>query len=365
MSNPTATDFVPCCGQSLEFSSAYSANKGACLQCCNDGKGFVLDATAVNGGPTTGTYNVHDGTFLQIVSVSMVPDHQFIKFGPTVYASGATYDERLPRNVCCTQTIGLAHCIFFNSSMVETGRGVECITASIGEIRIGGYYWFKKSITSGIKSTICAKPRAWHVLGGDETFHALSLASGATMRLKAWSESNTAWPMKSATECLNRCASDIDVTITISGLAGMVFGDSGLGLTTITDDEFSVTFTATGIACNTWGSISSTGNVTLAATHPTISGWCMTIGLELHYDDAAGCFFISSDGDEGDTAYGIPGTCADEGWDVGYGALFLRRFSFDPIECGANNITGTGTIEVIDAIPGTSLGYADVTVTVN
>lgn len=370
MSNPTADSFVPCCGETHAGTGGdgRSLNKGRCFECCNDGKGLVLDLLAVNGGPTTGTFETRDGAFLEIVSVSMVPDHQFIKFGPTVNASASTRYYRLPRNVCCSQTCGIAYCVERNSSMVETGRSMMCVVATVSssaiQVKIGEYFWFYKSMSASKRAYICAKPRAWLELGGDETHNALSLETGETLRCKAWSETDIGYEVSGTTACKDRCYAPIDVTITISGLAGMVIDDGAAGYT-IVDDEYSVTFTGINFACSGWVPLSSTGQVNLDLDHATNPGYCLSIGLRLEYDDEAGNWFIRADPDEGDIEYGnINSVCGDPDSYTGY-IVALSRFDFPKIECGDNKISGTGTVTVTDWFSSLTMGTADVTVTVN
>jgi hypothetical protein len=365
MSNPSAGSIVPCCGET-----------GDCLNCCNDTNGVIYDLSAAEGGPAVGTYDLLDGGTLQITRLSMVTDEQFIRFGPTTIPGAATLTERGPHGACCTQCVGIAQYIRRNSGATITETTTVCVTAaatnggagnSTFTVKVGNFVWFGRTLgTSAKMAQICQKPRDWVEMSNDQT-HDLtySLQHASTLRLKASNANDIGYTATSSTLCLCRCNDVFDITVTVSGLAGMEFESNEFGTYTIDTDEFSVTFEGR-LFCDGGTLVldyTDSGQVELALSNASTPDACLTVGLSLILDKETGRILLRSDLDEGDTyvntlSYDCDGDATGD-------TISFLAMNFDIVTCGDAQLDGTGTIELWDEQADVSMGFADVTITQN
>ena len=100
--------------------------QGACLNCCNDVKGVVMDLHATK--PDVGTYPTPSGGEVEVLSVQIdETDIDKVIVGPTGFPLGWNAEARIPSTVCCYRPIGFVEWVVRDSEMTETGHYWGCV----------------------------------------------------------------------------------------------------------------------------------------------------------------------------------------------------------------------------------------------
>lgn len=111
--------------------------QGACLNCCNDVKGVVMDLHATK--PAVGTYPAPSGGEVEVLSVHLdETDIDKVIVGPTGFPLGWNASARVPSSVCCYRPIGFVEWVARNSEMTETGHYWGCVYVGFNTILANG-----------------------------------------------------------------------------------------------------------------------------------------------------------------------------------------------------------------------------------
>jgi len=107
--------------------------KGACLECCNNVKGVVMDLHATK--PAVGVYDSPGGGEVEVLSVQLdETDIDKVIVGPTGFPLGWNAAARVPSTVCCYRPIGFVEWVVRNSEMTETGHYWGCVYVGFSNV---------------------------------------------------------------------------------------------------------------------------------------------------------------------------------------------------------------------------------------